>query len=117
MIIFTVIFWMGDNRAFSRVIRDGGKTYIVDATGERWDVTQAESIGFVPEGFQFGLGKNALTPLDDTFLSDDIGHVPENLRVLGVEKNSQVQAYSIPRLRGHEIANSEIGSKPIAVGY
>jgi hypothetical protein len=117
VIILTVISWIVDNRVLSRVIKEGSKTYIVDAAGERWDVTQAESIGFKPEGFQFGLGRNAFTPLDDTFLSDDIGHVPENLRVLGVEKDSQVQAYSIPRLRGHEIANSEIGSKPIAVGY
>lgn len=117
MIILIVTSWMADNRASSRVIREVGKTYIVDATGERWDVTQAESIGFKPEGFQFGLGRDAFTPLDDTFLSDDIGHVPENLRVLGVVKNSRAQAYSIPRLRGHETANSTIGSKPIAVGF
>jgi hypothetical protein len=117
MIILGVISWMADNRAFSRVIRDEGKAYIVDTTGERWDVTQAESIGFKPERFQFGLGRNAFTPLDDSYLSDDIGYVPQNLRVLGVVENLQAQAYSIPRLRGHEIANSTIGSKPIAVGF
>jgi len=117
MIILVVISWIADNRAFSRVIREGGKTYIVDATGERWDVTQADSIGFKPGGFQFGLGRNAFTPLDDTFLSNDIGQVPENLRVLGGVRNSQAQTSSIPRLRGHEIAKSTIGSKPIEVGY
>jgi hypothetical protein len=117
MIILGVFSWMADNRVFSRVIRDDGKAYIVDVTGESWDVTQAESIGFKPEGFQFGLGRNAFTPLDDSYLSDDIGYVPQNLRVLGVVENLQAQAYSIPRLRGHEIANSRIGSKPIAVGF
>ncbi|MFQ6032704.1 MAG: hypothetical protein ACE5K2_07260 [Candidatus Zixiibacteriota bacterium] len=117
VIIVAVISWMADSHAFSRVIREDGKAYIVDATGERWDVTQAESIGFKPEGFQFGLGRDAFTPLDDTFLSDDIGHVPENLRVLGVVKNSRAHAYSIPRLLGHETANSTIGSKPIVVGF
>lgn len=117
MIILAVISWITDNGAFSRVIRGDGKTYIVDATGERWDVTQAESIGFKPEGFQFGLGRNAFIPLDDSYLSDDIGHVPQNLRVLGVVGNLQAQAYSIPRLQGHEMANSKIGSKPIAVGF
>lgn len=33
-------------------VRENGKTYIVDQRGERWDVTQAESLGFDPEGFQ-----------------------------------------------------------------
>jgi hypothetical protein len=117
VIILTVISWIADNRVFSRAIREGGKTYIVDATGERWDVTQAESIGFTPEGFQFGLGRNAFTPLDDAYLSDEARNVSQKLRVIGVVRNSQAQAYSIPRLRRHEIANSTIGSKPIAVGF
>jgi hypothetical protein len=45
MVILAGIFWMTDNRAAPRVIREGGKTYIVDNTRERWEVTQAESIG------------------------------------------------------------------------
>ncbi len=117
VIILTVISWIEDNRVFSRVIKEGSKTYIVDATGERWDVTQAESIGFKPEGFQFGLGRNAFIPLDDAYLSDETRNVSQRLRVIGVVRNSQAQAYSIPRLRRHEIANSTIGSKPIAVGF
>ncbi len=117
VIILTVISWIEDNRVFSRVIKEGSKTYIVDATGERWDVTQAESIGFKPEGFQFGLGRNAFIPLDDDHLSDETRNVSQRLRVIGVVRNSQAQAYSIPRLRRHEIANSTIGSKPIAVGF
>jgi hypothetical protein len=117
IVILAGIFWMADNLDAARTIRKGGRTYIVDNTGERWDVTQAESIGFKPGGFQFGLGRNAFTPLDDSSLSDDTVHVPRSLRVLGVVGESEAKAYSVPRLRGHEIANSEIGSKPIAVGF
>ena len=56
--------------AFSKVIHDGDSTYIVDRHGERWDVTQARSIGFMPERFQHGIGRNAFTPLDDSSLKD-----------------------------------------------
>ena len=49
------------------VLRKGEKTFIEDQTGERWDVTQAKSIGFKPEGFQYGIGKTAFTPLDDSY--------------------------------------------------
>ena len=57
--------------ASASVIRDGKKVYIEDHTGERWDVTQAKSIGFKPERFQYGIGRNAFTPLDDSFLAED----------------------------------------------
>ena len=50
------------------VYKDNGKTYIVDITGERGDVTQAKSIGFNPYHFHFGMERNAFTPLDDSDL-------------------------------------------------
>lgn len=100
-----------------QVVREGGKTHIVDQRGERWDVTQAESIGFRPEGFEFGIGRDAFTPLDDSYLSEDTKDAPRNLRVIGIKDGPLGQAYSIPRLTEHEIANSHIGEKPIAVGY
>jgi hypothetical protein len=117
ILILGIIYFIIIDTAFSFVERKGSKTYIVDRTGKRWDVTQAESIGFIPEGFQYGLGKDAFTPLDDSSLSDETANVPQNLRILGIKEGSQAQAYSIPRLTGHEIANSRIGSKPIAVGF
>jgi len=117
IIVVAFFVWMVGVGAFSHVIREEGKVYIVDGTGERWDFTQAESIGFQPEKFQYGLGRNAFTPLDDSYLRDDTDHVPEHLRVLGVVEGSEAKAYSIPRLRSHEIANSRIGSRAIAVGY
>jgi hypothetical protein len=79
------------------VTSDGDKTFIVDQRGERWDVTQAKSIGFKPEGFQYGIGRDAFTPLDETDLADDTSSVSKNLRIIGI--------------------SDKIGSKPVAVGY
>ena len=101
----------------SAVLREAEKVYIVDRTGERWDVTQAVSLGFNPEGFQFGLGRNAFTTLDDSFLTNDTSNISENARVIGVTDGSTAKAYTISRLLGHEISNSSIGSESVAVSY
>jgi len=103
--------------ASASVIRDGKKVYIEDHTDERWDVTQAKSIGFKPEGFQYGIGRNAFTPLDDSFLAEDTSSLSHNPRVIGVTDGTEARAYSVPKLRYHEIANSHIGEEPIAAGY
>ena len=68
--------------AFSKVIHDGDSTYIVDRQGERWDVTQARSIGFMPERFQHGIGRNAFTPLDDSSLTKAFDHFDQLIKVL-----------------------------------
>jgi hypothetical protein len=117
IIILGVICLMTVGTSFSFVIQEGNKTYIKDQTGERWDITQAKSIGFKPERFQYGIGRNAFTPLDDSYLSDDTSLVFQNLRIIGVAEGSQAQAYSIAKLRHHETANSKIGSEEIVVGY
>jgi hypothetical protein len=101
----------------SAVLKEADKIYIVDRTGERWDVTQAVSLGFNPEGFDFGLGKNAFTPLDDSLLTQNTADVPSTARVIGVADGSGAKAYTISRLLGHEISNSSIGSEPVAVSY
>jgi hypothetical protein len=103
--------------AFSKVIHDGDSTYIVDRHGERWDVTQARSIGFMPERFQHGIGRNAFTPLDDSSLKDQSGKVSKSLRVIGISDGKEAHAYSVPRLYRHEVANSSIGDKQIAAAY
>ena len=102
--------------AASFVVREQGKVYIVDQRGERWDVTQSESIGFKPEGFQYGMGRDFFKPLDDSDLSDKVDKHSKQ-RVLGVAEGPEAKAYSISKLSRHEIANSRIGSEPIAVGY
>jgi len=113
------LFWgLSISYTAAFVIHRDGKIYIEDQTGERWDVTQAKSIGFKPEGFQYGMGKNAFTPLDDSYLQDDIASAfRRNPRVIGITDGSAAHAYSIPKLRYHEIANTRIGTQPIAAGY
>jgi hypothetical protein len=117
LIISCIVFFMTAVVASPFVIQRGGKTYIQDQTGEIWDVTQAESLGFKPERFQYGIGKNAFTPLDDPQLKDGRSLNIRNRRVIGIADDSEARAYSVPRLRYHEIANTRIGDKKVAVGY
>ena len=117
VLVISFIGCSQENISSATVVEEGGKTYIVDRTGYKWDVTQAESIGFKPHLFQYGMGKDAFTPLDASGLSHDKKNVPKNLRIIGVEEGTSSQAYSVQKLRRHEIANSIIGPKPIAVGY
>jgi len=116
VILMATLLLSGDT-AYSFVQREDGKTYIVDRTGARWDVTQAESIGFKAEGFQYGLGRDAFSPLDDRSLQDGSDDVDPWHRVIGVTNENESRAYSVPKLRGHEIANSHIGETPIAAAY
>ncbi len=116
-IILGIILFVASESAFCLVVQKGNETYIVDETGERWNVTQAKSIGFMPERFQYGLGRDAFIPLDDSHLSNATFFVSDDLRVIGVSDGSDAKAYSIPILARHEIANSMIGSRPVAVGY
>jgi hypothetical protein len=99
------------------VVREDGKVYIVDRRGERWDVTQAESLGFKPEKFQYGLGRDAFTTLDDSMLTDETKGVNPNLRIIGISKRDEAKAYSVPRLSRHEVSNSLLGEDPVAVAY
>ena len=117
ILFLCLAYFITSGTAFSSVLREADKIYIVDRTGERWDVTQAKSIGFDPHRFQYGIGREAFTPLDETYLSDDTFFVSRGLRVIGVTGGTEAHAYSVPKLRRHEIANTTIDSKPIAVGY
>lgn len=101
----------------SHVVTEGDKTFIVDKTGYRWDVTQARSIGFNPDKFQYGIGKDAIQPLDDSGLIKADKDVPGSIRIIGVEEGTSAQAYSVQKLQSHEVVNSTLGSQPIAVGY
>lgn len=99
------------------VLRDKGKVMIVDRTGEAWDVTQAASIGFDPEGFQYGIGKDAFKTLGSDDLSNKEPFAGDSDRVLGVTDGDKAHAYFISKLKYHEIANTELGNQPIAAGY
>jgi hypothetical protein len=117
LLSFSLFCLMAAKPAAAFVIRKGEKVYIEDQDGERWDVTQAKSLGFKPERFQYGIGRNAFTPLDDSSLSDGSSAVFRNPRVIGITDGTEARAYAIPKLRYHEIANTRIGTKPVAVGY
>jgi hypothetical protein len=117
LIVATVGLYVNPATTSSYVVREDGKTYIVDRTGERWDMTQAVSAGFKPEKFRYGLGRDAFEPLDDSYIEDNPTDVHRNPRVVGIKEGSEAHAYSIETLSGHEIANTTIGSKPIAVGF
>jgi len=117
IILLVLILGIALSQAFSRVIEEKGKTYIVDRHGERWDVTQARSIGFEPHRFQHGIGRNAFTPLDDSQFSRDNAGVRRNERVIGITEGEHANAYSVSKLWRHEVANSFIGDRPIAAAY
>ena len=102
---------------FSKAVQENGKSYIVDLHGERWDVTQAESIGFNPERFRHGIGRHAFTPLDDSHLKAGNTNVSSNTRVIGISDGKEARAYSVSRLYRHEVANSKIGDQAIAAAY
>jgi len=120
VILLCILFFYSTvslNNSYGFVIKEKDKTFLIDRTGEKWDISQAVSIGFDPEKFQFGLGKDAIKPLDDSNMGKNTQDVPLDLRILGVNKNSISKAYSIPKLSRHEIANSSIESVPIAAAY
>ena len=117
LVAFSIFYFIPLDSALSSILRDGNRTYLVDRTGERWDITQAKSIGFIPNRFEYGLGRYAFTPLDDSYLTDNTDWIHGRLRVIGVANGSEAKAYSISRLRHHEIVNSVMGSDPIAVSY
>ena len=103
--------------ACANVSKKEGQTYIRDRTGERWEISQAVELGFAPDRFQYGIGRHAFKPLDSTDLSDNTSSVSLSERVIGVANKEAAHAYSIRKLRHHEIANTYLGDVPIVVGY
>jgi hypothetical protein len=99
------------------VHEEDGKTFIIDQKGERWEITQALSQGFSPEGFQFGIGRDAIRPLDDQHLGTEVTKLPGQSRVIGISGEASAHAYSVSRLTRHEIANTRLGDIPIAAAY
>ena len=79
----------------SQVTRDGKNTYLVDRQGQKWNISQAVSIGFEPERFEFGLGRHAFSPLDDTLLVKPEGMTADSTRILGVSDSAESKAFSL----------------------
>ncbi len=91
--------------------------FITDQKGEKWDVTQAVSLGFNPKGFQFGIGRNAIVPLGNEALQAPPEKLNPSDRVIGVSRNGEAHAYNVGRLNMHEVANTTLGNTAIAAAY
>ncbi len=52
VLFFSLVIMAGcvevDEAAYSNVRHEEGNTYIIDRTGDTWDVTQAVTLGFKP---------------------------------------------------------------------
>ena len=114
--LFLILAFIG-MAACANVSNVDGQTHIRDRTGERWDISQAVELGFEPDRFQYGIGRHAFKPLDSSDLSDDTASVSRYERVIGVANEKAAHAYSVRKLRRHEVANTYLGDVPIAVGY
>lgn len=101
----------------AQILRNDSKVIIIDRTGYEWDVTQALELGFKPDKFQFGIGKDAFDTLNDEDLVGSVDSLREGSRVIGVEMEGSAHAYSVDRLRYHEIANTTLAGRPIVAGY
>lgn len=99
------------------VEKRGESTFLVDQKGERWDITQAVSIGFDPYHFEFGIGRNAFRPLDDNHWYPDTRHQYRGMRVIGIAGENESHAYAVGTLRQHETANTFLGGDAIVAGY
>ena len=97
--------------------RRGGRVWIVDRTGEKWEVTEAEKLGFVPGGFQYGIGKDAIVPLGEDAFSETRERRSGVNRVIGFAAGEASKAVSVETLVRHEILNTEIGGTPVAAAY
>lgn len=95
-----VVLFMRPENGQSFVQREGGKTYILDQNGERWDVTQAEARGFNPASFQHGIGEDAFQTLDDSHVNVGKPSASRRLRVIGISrKHDYCQVESEARKR------------------
>ena len=117
ILIVAALLVTGLSHASARVQYDGDRVFIIDRTGTAWDVTQAKSLGFDPRRFQYGIGKNAFTPLGDDQVLQKPERIRDHHRVIGIRHKGEAHAYSVDRLRFHEIANTKIGDAHISAGY
>jgi hypothetical protein len=120
VVLVIAMFWVIPvSSSAVEVIREDGKTYLVDQTGEHWDISQAVSIGYDPHQFEFGIGRHAFQVLDDRHWHNTSApsSVSNRMRVIGVADNGDAHAYSVAKLRYHEIANTYLGDEAIVVGY
>lgn len=117
LIVIAVVLFLVNMCLAAWVEREGDRVFIKDRNGDRWDVTLAQTMGFKPDRFQYGIGKNAFTPLQDEDFEEDRNSSFFNTRVIGISLDNQAHAYAVDRLKHHETANTTIAGKAIVAGY
>jgi hypothetical protein len=102
--LFTLWFGFGEvAESNAYVLREGHRVFIVDRTGENWDVAQAAALGFDPRGFQFGIGRDSIQALHDTDLDDRTPMMNSQVRFIGVENGPDVHACVVRKLTGTKL--------------
>ncbi len=106
----------------TRVVVSGDTIFVVDRTGKHWDVTHAANqYGFEPEGFEFGLGPNAIKPIMYPVMlcAGDAGFPlrEEDELIMGVNLNKLTRAYPLPIMSKREVVNEVFGDAHVAVAY
>jgi hypothetical protein len=109
----------------SEYSRTGGPVFITDRHGERFDITHAvDRYGMVPSGFEFGIGKNTIPPINHPEMirsheSDypSVGARQSTEQIIGASFEGDARGYSIRQIVRHEIVNETIGYTEAAVAY
>lgn len=102
--------------------RRSAPVVITDRRGERWDISHAvENYGLSRYGFEFGIGRNAIPPLNEPDMSEkgDAGHPSPSAahEVIGFSTEGETRSYPIRPLNRHEVVNESIGNTQAAVAY
>ena len=99
----------------------GESVKITDRTGKAWEVGNARKYGLVPGGFQFGLGPGAIPPINNPVMAvpGDSAYPSDGStsRVMGVDLNGAIRAYSLAVMSRHEVVNEVFGEAHVAVAY
>lgn len=114
--VLVLVIWSAPAWA-AQVERRGDRVWIVDRLGDRWEVTQAEALGFEPEKFQYGIGKDAIVPLDERAFSSAPADVRDRERVIGFGSDEEARAVSVRILARHEILNTKLKDAWVAAAY
>ncbi len=104
------------------VAEEGDKIFITDRSGKSWEVSHAkEAYGLQPELFQFGLGPDAIRPINNARFHEpgDAGYPgsEETFLVLATRISDDARAYRITTMSRNEVANEVFGDNHVAPAY
>ena len=110
---------------FVRLVRIHELFRITDRYGERFDITHAvEKYGMAPSGFEFGIGKNSILPINHPEMIRSHEQDYPNLRsrqakeqIIGASFEGDARSYAIRQIVRHEIVNETFGYTEAAVAY